>query len=611
MATLIETQADQEVRECLAAGQSFALIAGAGAGKTTSLIGALRRIRDQYGAKLKQNGQRVACITYTKRAVEVIRSRLGFDELYEVSTLHSFVWSEFSRFTNDIREALVESIIPEAIAKARAKDNGRDTKEARKARDKVVRLEAQLAGVGAVSSFKYDDSAYSDYQAGLIGHDDVIKIAGYLMANKAKFRKLLGLRYPYIFVDEAQDTYGSIMAGLNLICGEEGLPLVGYFGDDWQQIYEERAGTVVPPAGGRTITKTENFRCSVSVIEFLNRFRTDLVQAAAGPNREVAGSVEMALIQSEEPENQRRYSPAQVERSLARMDAAMTHWEWNDRADIMKLYLVRQMIARRLGFPELNKLFTGNFASQSAQDDYESGEHFALKPFVAILSPLMASVTEGDTRKAIDLLRANSPTFDINGANSKRSLKEMIDLSKVIIGELGDRWANGSVRDVLGYCREQGLIDVSRRLSEHLERGARAEEYDEDLHSEVKSDWLMDQFFGMSLGEVERYCKFIQKNSAFSTQHGVKGEEYPNVLVVFDDVEAAWSQYSFIKLLTPRTAGNPTEGQEGRGRKLAYVSFSRAGEHLRIVLYTPNPEAARQEIIDRGLLTDQQISLFA
>ena len=60
-----------------------------------------------------------------------------------------------------------------------------------------------------------------------------------------------------------------------------------------------------------------------------------------------------------------------------------------------------------------------------------------------------------------------------------------------------------------------------------------------------------------------------------------------------------------------RTAGEPTEGQEGRGRKLAYVGFSRAEEHLRIILYTPNPDAARQEIIDRGLLTDQQISVFA
>lgn len=521
MATLIKTQADQEVLECLAAGQSFALIAGAGAGKTTSLIGALRQIRDQFGAKLKRNGQRVACITYTKRAVEVIQSRLGFDELYEVSTLHSFVWSEFSRFTNDIRESLVESIIPDALSKARAKDNGKDTKEARKAREKIARLQAQLAGLTAVSSFKYDDSAYSDYQAGLIGHDDVIKIAGYLMVNKPKFRKLLGLRYPYIFVDEAQDTYGSIVAGLNLICGEEGLPLVGYFGDDWQQIYEERAGSVVPPAGGRAITKTENFRCSVSVIEFLNRFRTDLVQTPAGPNREVVGSVEMALIQSEEPENRRRYSPEQVERSLLRMDNALAHWGWSGKADVMKLYLVRQMIARRLGFPELNKLFTGNFASQSAQDDYESGEHFALKPFVAVLSPLMASVAEGDTRKIIDILRANSPTFDIAGSNSSRSLKEMIDLSKTIISELSDRWANGSARDVLEYCSEQGLINVSRRLSEHLERNARAEEYDEDLHSEVKSDWLIDQFFAMPLAEIERYSSFIQKNTAFSTQHGV------------------------------------------------------------------------------------------
>jgi DNA helicase-2/ATP-dependent DNA helicase PcrA len=79
--------------------------------------------------------------------------------------------------------------------------------------------------------------------------------------------------------------------------------------------------------------------------------------------------------------------------------------------------------------------------------------------------------------------------------------------------------------------------------------------------------------------------------------------------VVFDDVEANWNQYSFSKLLTPRTAGAPTEGQEERGRKLAYVCFSRAEQHLKILFFTPAPEATRDELITRGLFNDNQITL--
>ncbi|MFA6295731.1 MAG: hypothetical protein WC666_04970 [Candidatus Paceibacterota bacterium] len=38
---------------------------------------------------------------------------------------------------------------------------------------------------------------------------------------------------------------------------------------------------------------------------------------------------------------------------------------------------------------------------------------------------------------------------------------------------------------------------------------------------------------------------------------------------------------------------DPTEGQRERGRKLAYVCFSRAESDLRITLFTPNPTQAR------------------
>lgn len=58
MATLIPTEADREVAECLKAERDFALIAGAGSGKTTSLIEALTYIGRESGPKLRQAGQR-------------------------------------------------------------------------------------------------------------------------------------------------------------------------------------------------------------------------------------------------------------------------------------------------------------------------------------------------------------------------------------------------------------------------------------------------------------------------------------------------------------------------------------------------------------------------
>lgn len=606
----VETEADVLVRLCLDKHQSFALIAGAGSGKTSSLVEALARIREQEGGWLRQNGQRVACITFTNRAVEVIKARLGFDDLYQVSTLHSFLWGQIGRFQFDIREALRLRCLPMLIAKEQAKDNGGSSRTATEARAKAKRFEQDLEALDTVEHFEYSDAPVGDYQNGQLAHDDIIEIATYLFEANETFRRITGLRFPYIFVDEAQDTFDGIVAGLNLVCAGEGLPIIGYFGDPWQQIYERSAGAFAPPTNGITISKTENFRCSESVIRLLNAFRDDVKQHAAGESKGREGSVIFRLVKAEKPEMQRnRYSEEQITRALGKMDAALLDWGWNERNDVIRLFLVRQMIARRMGFSKLNRLFNGAYASSRTEDAFEAGEHFLLVPLTTTIYPLVAAHKTDDSRQIIDLLRRDSPAFAVDGLNATKTLKAMIDTSRTLIGQLETLWTSGTVKDVLQFCVDKQIIRTSEKLREHLERVPRAEEYDESIHSLDKGDWLADAFFCMDTTEIPPYTSFISKNTAYSTQHGVKGEEYPKVVVVYDDIEASWSNYSFCKILTPETAGEPTDGQRARSRKLAYVSFSRALEDLRVLFFTPNPEAARQELIAKKLLEPDQIEL--
>ena len=612
MANWVESAADAQVRACLDNHRSFALIAGAGSGKTSSLVEALERIREREGRALRQNGQRIACITFTKRAVEVIKSRLGFDDLYLVSTLHGFLWDQLSRFHVDIREALRLGRLPALIDKERAKDNGGNSRTARDARAKAERLQQDLAELAAVEDFEYGDARFSDYPNGRLSHDDVIEIAAYLFAQNATFRRITGLRFPYIFVDEAQDTFEGIVAGLNLVCAGEGLPIVGYFGDPWQQIYDGSAGAFAPPQGAITITKTENFRCSESVIRLLNAYRGDVEQYAAGDNKGREGGVEFRLVRAEVPELPRnRYSEAQIQRALTRMDEALADWGWNDREDVIKLFLVRQMIARRMGFADLNRLFNGPYASSRAEDAFEDGEHFLLMPITTTIYPLITAHESDDSRRIIDLLRRDSPAFAVDGQNALNTLKMMIDTSNALVTELCAHWKSGSIGNILRFCVDKKIIRATDKLREHLARPPRAEEYEEDIHGIDKGDWLADAFFKMDTTQIPPYASFISKNTALSTQHGVKGEQYPKVMVVYDDVEANWSNYNFSKILTPATAGEPTEGQRERGRKLAYVCFSRALEDLRVLLFTADPEAARKELVAKELLQPDQIRVVA
>jgi len=609
----IETEADKKVRACLEEKRSFALIAGAGSGKTSSLIDALARIRETDGARLRRDGQRVACITYTKRAVEVIRTRLGFDELYHVSTLHSFLWGQLAGFQEDMRRVLIEDRLPNQIAKAEEKltKAGAHTKDGQRQHAKIVRFQTELKDLQLVPRFTYEDSEFSNYAKGELGHSDVIEIASYLLQTNKVFRRITALRFPYIFVDEAQDTFKGIVEGLNLVCAGEGLPLIGYFGDPWQQIYDERAGDFAPPPGGETITKTENFRCSESVIAFLNAFRKDVEQYPAGDNIGRRGRVAVRLVRSEKGEGKRNtYTEEQVGRALERMDNALSAWGWKDRDDVMKLLLARQMIARRLGFSALNDLFhDGRMASSRATDAFEDGSHFLLTPFLSTICPLLRAKEVGEPHRVNEVLRRESPAFAIDGENADRSLRQMLEASKAAIDDLDRRWTTQTVGDILRHCAKTRLIKVSDRLREHLAREPRAEEYDESLHAQEKGDWLADGFFAMKPNEIAPYAKYLLENSAFSTQHGVKGEEYRRVLVLYDDIEAKWNVYNFNKMLTPDTCGAPTEGQLEKSRKLAYVSFSRAEDELGIILFTPNPEGAKTEMISRFALKAEQITI--
>lgn len=606
------TSADDSIRKCITNGQSFFVIAGAGSGKTSSLITALEVIRDLHAKRLRRDGQRVVCMTYTKRAVAVISERLRWDDLYLVSTLHSFLWGEVKQFTPDIRQILIDDIIPQYIAKYREDDNGGKSKAAIEARARADRLEQEREGLKAVSGFRYGDTQFSDYTTGELGHDDVVAVAARLILTNPRLRRILGQKYPYIFVDEAQDTHEEIVSALNAVCAGDGVPIVGYFGDPMQQIYDKRAGSFEGPEGSLRIPKEENFRSSKAVVKLLNAFRLDLQQVPAGKNAEVPGSVRLRLIQAEKAEGERgRYTPDQIDRASSRLDETLQQWGWAGKSDVKHLYLVRQMIARRLGFSTIHRLFTGPYSSTRSQDEYESGEHYLLKPFRASLERLAHAHATKDHRLKIDTLRDAAPAYHPKGENSERSLKEMLKKADADVDELLKLWTTGTVGDVLQFAGKMGLCALSERLKKTLKRAPRTEAYDEAQHSADKGDWLADEFLRMPLTEIDKYCEYLSDNTEFSTQHGVKGEEYPNVLVVFDDVGAAWTNYSFTKTLTPKTEGKePTERQQRLSNNLAYVCFSRAETDLRIVMYTTNPQEAKAELVERKLLSDDQIEIL-
>ena len=181
-------QAEAEVAQHLKGRHSFLLEAGAGAGKTYSLVEALRKLLKDEGASLRRKNQQIACITYTNRATEVITKRIDGDKLASVSTTHVFCWSLIRSFQPVLRQHF-------------------QTLDAWK--------ERLAEGVPIAQQSVEYDLGYRKLTEQIISlhHDDVLALTA-IVLGMPKFQAVIAGRFPYILIDEYQDTNADLMTAI-------------------------------------------------------------------------------------------------------------------------------------------------------------------------------------------------------------------------------------------------------------------------------------------------------------------------------------------------------------------------------------------------------------
>ncbi|MDR2878645.1 MAG: UvrD-helicase domain-containing protein [Fusobacteriales bacterium] len=81
-----------EIYDCIKKSESLVFDAGAGSGKTYSLIETLKYIIAEYGKNMKVHNQKIMCITYTNVAANEIKKRLENTSLVSVGTIHENLW---------------------------------------------------------------------------------------------------------------------------------------------------------------------------------------------------------------------------------------------------------------------------------------------------------------------------------------------------------------------------------------------------------------------------------------------------------------------------------------------------------------------------------------
>lgn len=613
-----DTVADIELRTFLdqRPQTSFVMVAGAGSGKTTSLVKALAHLAKTRGTELRRRSQQIACITYTEVAVKEIWGDVGNDSLFHVSTIHSFLWSVVRPFQLDIR-AWVLSRIDEKIEEARARlANPRTRPQTRPGLERdVERYDRQRMTVEGLTRFTYGTG--SDFAKGVLGHADVIAAVPALIEQSQLLRSLIASRFPFIFVDESQDTVPTFVAALRRIAETVQHEFcLGFFGDPMQKIYTTGAGSIPPGDSWGDITKPENFRCPSRVLNVINAIRAEddgLVQThgrMAEVNSQrvpVEGSARLFLLPAD---NHRSARIGQVRRWLSRENGD-SHWENDDRsADVRALVVVHRMAATRLGFPNLYAALNDH-APLSLKDGLEDGSAWPLRPFLTYLLPLVLALRAGDDFLVMSLLRSQCPSLTREGIVG-RNIAEVLQHLRDATARLNELLYDPAIttRQVLDFAVANHLLQTDDRYAPYLG------EPDRVVDPEDPESGPVTAFLASRAGELWGYRQYIEDMSPFATQQGVKGAEFDRVMVIIDDDEGraqtlfSYGKYFGITPLSDRDQENLAQGLDsviGRTRRLFYVCCSRAVQDLVVVMFLPDVGAARPRIEAKGIFRSEDI----
>ncbi len=326
----------------------FRISAGPGAGKTHWLISHISNVVSN-STRLGKFGK-VACITYTNIAADTINSRLGNSSQHtEVSTLHSFLYRHiikpYASFLPSEYELSFEKIDghddhyvslkrindwlsnhkskakfkhPYTINQLQKLKNNQDAlsnwiRTIYWSMDQELNLELKCkskeayyseSGKRKYISNKIIDTLSEDlitykkifWRKGILHHDDILYFSYKLIEENPFIMTVIKSKFPYIFIDEFQDT-NPIQSKIISKIKEIGV-IVGVIGDKAQSIYGFQGATpndfdnfISPRTTQYTIS--QNRRSTNSIIDVLNHIRKDIEQT---PYRQEKGVLPHLLV---------------------------------------------------------------------------------------------------------------------------------------------------------------------------------------------------------------------------------------------------------------------------------------------------------------------------
>lgn len=663
----LELDIQKNINRCLDNFESFCFDAGAGAGKTYALQKSIEHILKTKGKALKQNNQKILCITYTNAAKDEILDRLGKNSSVIVSTIHEFLWG-FIAIQQELLIIEHEKKIKEELNKIEQKINSNALSSSVTFADFQVAISDEKflevfynTPSTPAEKFKSMIKEYSEYfspylsnvktfsslvkivikkykleqtlkqiedkkskqiiynpiqnqdklEKYVISHDTLLLYSKNIITSQNILKRLFSDRYPYVLVDEYQDTDKKVIDIIDSIrtyASSKKKFMVSFFGDSLQNIYETGVGILPKKNEYQIIEKKFNRRSSKKIVELIEKIRNDNFGQQSIYTDFDNGSYKFYVA------NDNFDLDIFLQKNNLTDNTACLLMK-ND--DITKARGFDKILTVLKSFPRFSGKNYENMTNEFLQKNLQhmgwflrdiltfidfiqkiENDNSTVREIVQFITPYKSTLTFAEIQKFISNLRKiNLSTLTIN-----KCINEIINIKGRISGEK-------ILRNIFSIddMEKDILINIKNRAHDYFY-------YSQGLENSGKDMTVIDEFFELNISIFFKWYNYIfddTKNEGISyyTLHGSKGLEFDNVVVVLQDNFAKRIDYCkfFFKNYNTQIASGTqfqetdTQSQKAAAqfqkvRNLLYVAFSRAKINLYVIYKNNSSEDLPENI---------------
>ncbi|QSX04788.1 ATP-dependent helicase [Sedimentibacter sp. zth1] len=652
-----------DIFDCVDKRQSIVFDAGAGAGKTYTLIKTLKYIIEKNNKELEAHNQKILCITYTNVATNEIKGRLGNTSLVDVSTIHVIVWDIIKPYQKQLVQIHKEKLNQEINFKKNALQTEKWAEKYKKLneekrlkfldvmvdkKDLYYKCKNELADVieenfksimqefdGILDNKKHfkkvvdclfrikryketvtkiDDKKLNEikYDARYnfdrldkmcISHDTLLEYTYNLVNQNNLLKHIICDKYPFILVDEYQDTDYKVVTTLSLLDDFSKTinhrVFIGYYGDLKQNIYNTGVGDKFTVINKNLceIQKKYNRRSMNEIIEVANKVRNDgLIQESIYDNF-TGGSV-----------NFYANTNITVEEFI---NKHIEKWNITQENQLHCFVLTNKVVAKESGFENIYNFF-------ELSNYYRTGINYKnLSQELLSTDTKKLGVVQNLIFKIIDFRNKINDDrtmvyeiiyLDVCKVLNIELLRELINKFKKISGESLKEYIY-NIFKLYNQGDKNYDICIDYYIGKENNSYKKIEETiftklfqtDEDNDDGVKKDRKkVEEFLNLNIDEFDLWYNYIiskrKDKVIYHTYHGTKGLEFDNVIIIMKNQFNRDNEY-FSKLF--KSYFEVSESGEGskieKARNLLYVATTRAVKNLSI-LYLDEISNIKDEI---------------